>query len=179
MVVVLKKAGCRRTDHALLVFFSSRRRHTRYWRDWSSDVCSSDLATEMSGLQVVDDSTFTVTLAAPFAQFPVTVGYSAFYPLPDSFFEDPEAAGRQPVGNGPFQADGEFVPGQGITLSRFDDYAGDTGAPAETLEYRVYADINTAYTDVQAGNLDVAPDLPPDAIATVADEFGDAYLEEP
>src|SRR3712207_525498 len=27
--------------HVLL--FSSRRRHTRYWRDWSSDVCSSDL----------------------------------------------------------------------------------------------------------------------------------------
>src|SRR5947209_14663467 len=27
-------------------FFSSRRRHTRYWRDWSSDVCSSDLAYE-------------------------------------------------------------------------------------------------------------------------------------
>src|SRR5258707_10008086 len=26
-------------------FFSSRRRHTRYWRDWSSDVCSSDLKT--------------------------------------------------------------------------------------------------------------------------------------
>src|SRR3712207_7016452 len=24
-------------------FFSSRRRHTRYLRDWSSDVCSSDL----------------------------------------------------------------------------------------------------------------------------------------
>src|SRR3712207_7320137 len=23
--------------------FSSRRRHTRYWPDWSSDVCSSDL----------------------------------------------------------------------------------------------------------------------------------------
>src|SRR3712207_6790057 len=25
------------------LFFASRRRHTRYWRDWSSDVCSSDL----------------------------------------------------------------------------------------------------------------------------------------
>src|SRR3712207_791891 len=24
-------------------FFSSRRQHTRNWRDWSSDVCSSDL----------------------------------------------------------------------------------------------------------------------------------------
>src|SRR5947209_14103882 len=29
---------------AFVFFFSSRRRHTRYWRDWSSDVCSSDLA---------------------------------------------------------------------------------------------------------------------------------------
>src|SRR3712207_8262962 len=30
----------------VVVFFSSRRRHTRYWRDWSSDVCSSDLAAD-------------------------------------------------------------------------------------------------------------------------------------
>src|SRR5690606_41205145 len=27
----------------LLFFFCSRRRHTRFSRDWSSDVCSSDL----------------------------------------------------------------------------------------------------------------------------------------
>src|SRR3712207_2270339 len=30
----------------MFFFFSSRRRHTRYWRDWSSDVCSSDLLTK-------------------------------------------------------------------------------------------------------------------------------------
>src|SRR5690349_17651235 len=35
-----------RTRASLLVFFfSSRRRHTRSLRDWSSDVCSSDLPT--------------------------------------------------------------------------------------------------------------------------------------
>src|SRR3712207_7216318 len=33
-------------------FFSSRRRHTRYWRDWSSDVCSSDLLQDL-GVAVV------------------------------------------------------------------------------------------------------------------------------
>src|SRR3712207_7885767 len=33
----------------LFFFFSSRRRHTRYWRDWSSDVCSSDLSTDPLG----------------------------------------------------------------------------------------------------------------------------------
>src|SRR3712207_9359873 len=43
--------GCIRRRQTVLwgscryFFFSSRRRHTRYWRDWSSDVCSSDLAT--------------------------------------------------------------------------------------------------------------------------------------
>src|SRR5207247_4993076 len=31
-------------DVILFFFFSSRRRHTRSTRDWSSDVCSSDLA---------------------------------------------------------------------------------------------------------------------------------------
>src|SRR5690606_39691645 len=30
-------------------FFSSRRRHTRFSRDWSSDVCSSDLLLQAAG----------------------------------------------------------------------------------------------------------------------------------
>src|SRR5690625_6823149 len=34
----------------LLFFFSSRRRHTRWPRDWSSDVCSSDLIQIVSRL---------------------------------------------------------------------------------------------------------------------------------
>src|SRR6266498_4549427 len=33
----------------MLVFFSSRRRHTRCGRDWSSDVCSSDLPRVVTG----------------------------------------------------------------------------------------------------------------------------------
>src|SRR6266498_5785736 len=32
----------------MFFFFSSRRRHTRCGRDWSSDVCSSDLERRMS-----------------------------------------------------------------------------------------------------------------------------------
>src|SRR2546421_7117818 len=36
----------------VLFFFSSRRRHTRSDRDWSSDVCSSDLKNLASGLAV-------------------------------------------------------------------------------------------------------------------------------
>src|SRR5437660_946934 len=39
-------------ERLLFFFFSSRRRHTRWPRDWSSDVCSSDLAPDE------DDETF-------------------------------------------------------------------------------------------------------------------------
>src|SRR5690606_41603924 len=35
-----------------LFFFSSRRRHTRFSRDWSSDVCSSDLDEHAGGDRV-------------------------------------------------------------------------------------------------------------------------------
>src|SRR5437867_10414205 len=36
---------------SLVFFFSSRRRHTRYIGDWSSDVCSSDLTSHLLGGQ--------------------------------------------------------------------------------------------------------------------------------
>src|SRR2546430_8993375 len=35
-------------------FFSSRRRHTRFDCDWSSDVCSSDLAAHLGGIALLD-----------------------------------------------------------------------------------------------------------------------------
>src|SRR5699024_11274120 len=41
--VILLIFSSSRLMHYLLFFFSSRRRHTRSKRDWSSDVCSSDL----------------------------------------------------------------------------------------------------------------------------------------
>src|SRR3712207_6912195 len=48
---------CSSDFFCVFFFFSSRRRHTRYWRDWSSDVCSSDLMVNRQAEQVlgVDD----------------------------------------------------------------------------------------------------------------------------
>src|SRR5207245_4504504 len=41
---------------ANVLFFSSRRRHTRCYRDWSSDVCSSDLNVKAESLRLGDFS---------------------------------------------------------------------------------------------------------------------------
>lgn len=146
--------------------------------DDAGEIVAEPVATEMSGLTVVDDTTFTVELATPFAQFPVTVGYTAFYPLPESFYDDPEAFGVQPVGNGPFTASTPFAQDQGITLAKYADYAGEA-ALADTVEVQVISDLNTAYLEVQAGNLDILDTIPAEVITTAPDEFGDRFLTRP
>src|SRR6266508_4982669 len=42
-----------RDPYMFFFFFSSRRRHTRWPRDWSSDVCSSDLAGTLGAEEVL------------------------------------------------------------------------------------------------------------------------------
>ena len=145
--------------------------------DDEAEPTGDPVATELSGLTVVDDETFTVTLSAPFAQFPVTLGYNPFFPLPESFFEDPEAFGTRPVGNGPFRAAGGFVPGEGMTVLSYEDFAGEQAAAVEAIEFRVYTDSDTAYLDAQAGNLDVLPKIPADASGTAPEEFEGRYVE--
>src|SRR3712207_9008056 len=45
-------------------FFSSRRRHTRYWRDWSSDVCSSDLVDTAGSMEsALDGQSWDLVIA--------------------------------------------------------------------------------------------------------------------
>lgn len=147
--------------------------------DDAGEPAGEPAATAMSGLEVVDDTTFSVTLTAPFAQFPLTLGYNPFLPLPESFFADPETFGRRPVGNGPFRADGEFVPGEGMTVRAYDGYAGEQAASVDAVEFRVYGDLGTAYTDALAGAVDVVPRVPADASATAEQEFAGRYVESP
>src|SRR3712207_4035476 len=57
--------GVKGSSYVVLAFlFSSRRRHTRYWRDWSSDGCSSDPATQadsgISGLREEVDTLIAI-----------------------------------------------------------------------------------------------------------------------
>ncbi len=136
-------------------------------------------ATTMSGLSAPDPTTIKVTLAEPFAIYPLTLGYSAFDPLPEAFYADPVAYGKKPVGQGPFRADTEWVPGRGMTLSRFDKYGGKDKAKSRGVVMRMYTEVSTAYTDVLAGNLDILKGLPPDAYASAKDVFGDRYAEQP
>src|SRR3712207_7264615 len=56
-------------------FFSSRRRHTRYWRDWSSDVCSSDLGLDTGHPEFVGRVARTFDTLAGGADVTDTLGH--------------------------------------------------------------------------------------------------------
>ncbi|MEF2527024.1 peptide ABC transporter substrate-binding protein [Streptomyces sp. CS62] len=135
-------------------------------------------ATELKGLKVVDEKTFTVTLKAPFSQFKTMLGYNAFYPLPKAFEADPKKFGEAPIGNGPFQMDGAWEHNKQIKIKRFENYAGSK-AKLDGVTFKIYDNLDTAYNDLRADTIQIVDKLPTSAMATVSQEFGERYIYKP
>src|SRR5215217_9351717 len=92
----------------IFFFFSSRRRHTRYWRDWSSDVCSSDLEVRdrWPAVQNVQRPGLAHPRGAPARETPPAKGAPVAAPAP--------------VVGGTDQADGPPPPAEGRVRARRD-----------------------------------------------------------
>lgn len=127
----------------------------------------------MSGLTVVDDTTFTVKLSQPESDFPLRLGYTAYMPLPASGLEDMEAFGENPIGNGPYMLDGEgaWKHNESIQLVVNPDYDGPRKPVNGGLDMRFYASADASYADLQGGNLDMVDEIPDSALTSFQDEF--------
>jgi oligopeptide transport system substrate-binding protein len=118
---------------------------------------------KLSGLKIIDDTTFEITLDAPFAVFKTIVGYDVFDPLPDVFFKDTKAFGQHPIGNGPFK----FVKWdhkQQIQITRNDDYKGNL-PKVKNITMKIYQSQDSAYADLLSNNLDYQQQVPTAALA--------------
>ncbi|MFD4504334.1 ABC transporter substrate-binding protein [Streptomyces sp. NPDC058457] len=138
----------------------------------------SQSADTLSGLKVVDDSTFTVALNQKFSSFPDTLGYAAFAPLPQSFFTDHAGWLKQPVGDGPYRIE-SYTKGSQMALKKWDGYPGADKAQNAGVTLKVYTDSDTAYTDLIAGNLDLVDDVPASQLKNVKNDLGDRYINTP
>ncbi|MEI2779157.1 MAG: ABC transporter substrate-binding protein [Tetrasphaera sp.] len=117
-------------------------------------------ADTMTGLKVVDDHTFTIKTTEKVSNLPVRLGYTAFSPLPDSFFADNgKSFETKPIGAGPYKMD-SWDPATGAVLSKNADYKGAFGGKADKITFKIYEDTEAAYKDVQAGQLDILDALP-------------------
>jgi len=122
---------------------------------------------KMSGLKVVDDTTFTIKTTGKVSNLPVRLGYTAFAPLPDSFFKDPKAYGQKPIGAGPYKVDS--ISDTEMVVSKFADYSGKNAGQVDKITFRIYNDDGAAYNDVVANNLDFTDVIPTDRLT------GDLY----
>jgi ABC-type oligopeptide transport system substrate-binding subunit len=141
------------------------------------EVAPPAKATEMSGLKAVDDSTIEVTLSQPFSQFPLMLGYTAFYPMAEECLQDINACNEAPIGNGPFKIEGSWNHNQSIKVVRNDDWNQDKKANLDEIDFQIYSDPDTGYLDLQAGNLDYAG-VPSQEIANARTEFGDHFIDQ-
>lgn len=140
------------------------------------DVVNGE-AEEMEGVRAIDDTTLELELTEPFGQLPLVLTYTSFYPMPDVAFEDMDAFQTAPIGNGRYQMDGEWVHNSEINMDRYEEWPGeDPGSPSR-IEWRIYNDVETAYLDVQAGELDILSEAPPNRIPQIEDDFGDNYSQ--
>lgn len=149
------------------------------YNDGGDDPDNPAVVEDSLSLEVVDDTTFTVELAAPQSDFPTTLGYQVFAPLPESFFDDPEAFGQNPVGNGPYKLE-KWEHDAVISLVPNDKYDGPRKAQNGGVDLVSYGTADAAYADLLSDNLDVInPGVPPSALATYKDDLGDRAVDQP
>lgn len=122
-----------------------------------------------------------MTLSHPAADFPLRLGYSAFYPLPSVAFDDMEAFGANPIGNGPYMLDGDdaWQHNERIDLVANATYAGTRTPQNAGVSIVFYASTDAAYADLLGGNLDILDDLPSSAMASFAADLGDRAVNQP
>ncbi|MEZ0091108.1 ABC transporter substrate-binding protein [Streptacidiphilus sp. EB129] len=135
-------------------------------------------AQTMSGLKVVDANTFTVRLSQKFSTWPQTLGYTAFFPLPASFFTNHAAYLNMPIGNGPYKIS-SWTKSSNMQLVPNPDYTGTNVPKNGGINLKVYTDTNAAYADLQSGNLDVNNGIPNSALKTIQTDLNGRYLNEP
>lgn len=142
---------------------------------------SYDADSPLTGLKKVDDLTFTVTLNEARSDFPLRLGYSAFYPLPKSAFDDMEAFGQNPVGNGPYKlaSDTAWAHNEKIDLVPNESYQGGRQAKNGGLSIVFYASEDAAYADLLGGNLDVLDAVPSSAFGNYESDLGDRAVNQP
>ncbi|MBP3044502.1 ABC transporter substrate-binding protein [Arthrobacter jiangjiafuii] len=146
------------------------------------DDVSAENATvdTMSGLTVVDDTTFTVKLSQPESDFPQRLGYTAFFPLPAGAVEDPKTFGENPVGNGPYMLAGEgaWEHEIDIDLVANPDYTGTRVPQNGGVTFKFYSSFDAAYADLQSDNLDILDTMPNSALKTFKTDLGEGRYSE-
>jgi len=130
-------------------------------------------AKELSGIRVIDDTKFEITLEKPYAPFIqcLATPYVSIFPE-KACREAGESWGRAPIGSGPFKLQ-SWVKGEEVILVKNPDFF-DEPAKLDEIHFAVMEDPTTQELEFKNGNLDLIY-INSDKIAQYKDDPAVAY----
>lgn len=129
-------------------------------------------------VEVVNDLTVKLILERPFASIlnNLTVPAAAII-SPAAIETNEEELSQNPVGTGPYQF-ASWTPDTSMVFERFDDYWGEPAALAE-VEFLPIPEASTRLSALQAGDVDVIENPPPNELSTIEESDGIYAIIEP
>lgn len=117
-------------------------------------------------LSFPDEKTIRITLAEPDSEF---LSELTFAIIPNG--NDPN---ETPIGTGPYMVS-EYKAGQYLDLSKNQNYWVKNEPYLDTVRFKFIADVNTAFTELQAGTIDVLNYLTTAQVEALKKSAGDEF----
>ncbi|MBI4729670.1 MAG: ABC transporter substrate-binding protein [Acidobacteria bacterium] len=124
-----------------------------------------------------DEYELVIELEQPNAEFFVRTGHLVFSPVPQVAVSDPKGFNEKPIGNGPYMLDGAWKHNVSVGVKKFAAYNGKVKGFLDSIKWKIYAEVEQAYLEFQAGTIE-ATDVPPEQFADAAAKYGAAFIDQ-
>ncbi|MBB5117216.1 peptide ABC transporter substrate-binding protein [Streptomyces eurocidicus] len=135
-------------------------------------------AEKLEGLKVTSDLEFTIELKKPVSTFKEQLFYDVFSPLPKAFYKDTKAFGEHPIGNGPYQQDGDWQHKVEFKTKKFADYKGDDKPKNGGVVFKFYNKDDAAYNDLVSDKLDIMYQVPNSMAGQYQNDLGKRAISQ-
>lgn len=123
------------------------------------------------GIKVIDDHTLEVTLENPVPYFLELMAFQTYFPVKKDIVEGNDSWATNPetyISNGAFKMT-EFKQKDSVTLVKNENYWNKDNVKLETLEFKMVANVDSAYSAFTSGQIDMVDTIPPAQVQAAVD----------
>jgi len=134
----------------------------RHFEEMKAGALQGQVLFDMTGVELVDEMTATITFSAPFSSFPFNIAERTGYLVSPSFWDDENNASALPIGTGPFEMVEWSVDEQTVVEANPDYWRTDANGEAlpylDRITFRPIPDVSTRRATMESGDADVNMD---------------------
>lgn len=136
----------------------------KYSIDRCAEANQGSAFSMLSAVTVKDERTVEVSLADSYSEFLADLSQAYIIPA-----DNGDPAGN-PIGTGPFKFV-SYTPGQSVVLEKYDGYWQEGLPYLDKVTFKITADVDTAFMELQAGTIDILKYLNSTQVQTLSGDF--------